>query len=49
MLSISLVTSVRNLSVSGRAKDKLKDALTPVEELLAKRVCRKTAMRYLTS
>ena len=43
------VTSVTNLSVSGRAKDKLKDALTPVEELPAKRVRRKTAIRYLMS
>ena len=41
-LPFLVVTSVLNLSLSGKAQDKLKDALTPSEELPLKRTRRKT-------
>ena len=41
-LPFLVLTSVTNLSVSGKSRDKLKDALTPMEELPAKRVRKKT-------
>ena len=41
-LPFLVLTSVTNLSVSGMACDKLKDALTLMEELPAKRIRKKT-------